>query len=215
MKSAIHLLVVEDDPFLGGMLTEVLSAAGYSVRLVNSAQQAMGVVSEVEIDIALLDVDLGSGPTGIDLALNLRARNPEIGLIFLTQIPEPRFAGYSSKAIPNRAAYILKSQITDPKILLEALEFATAGQIPKNLAKPSVVNPNLANLSNTQFAVLKLVAQGMSNSEIATERGTSERAVRALVSKIMDLLAIEDTSGDRRVKAALLYMRNASGSNLK
>lgn len=213
MKSAIHLLVVEDDPFLGGMLTEVLSAAGYSVRLANSAQQAMGVISEVDIDIALLDVDLGSGPTGIDLALNLRVRNPEIGLIFLTQIPEPRFAGYSSKAIPNRAAYILKSQITDPSILLEALEFASEGQSPKNLVESSGVNPSLEKLSNTQFAVLKLVAQGMSNAEIAIERGTTERAVRALVSKIMNLLGIEETSGDRRVKAALLYIRNATGSN--
>ena len=213
MKTSSQLLVVEDDPFLGGMLTEVLNAAGHQVRLASTAQDAMAAFAEVPCDIALLDIDLGSGPTGIDLAINLRSKNPSIGLIFLTQIPEPRFVGYNSKVIPKNASYLLKSQITDPKILLEALEWTAQGQYARQLNQPKVVNPRLAQLSNTQFAVLKLVAQGLSNAEIAEERGTSERAVRAVVSKVMEILGIEDVSGDRRVKAALLYMRNATGSN--
>ena len=213
MKTSSQLLVVEDDPFLGGMLTEVLNAAGHQVRLASTAQDAMAAFAEVPCDIALLDIDLGSGPTGIDLAINLRSKNPSIGLIFLTQVPEPRFVGYNSKVIPKNASYLLKSQITDPKILLEALEWTAQGQYARQLNQPKVVNPRLAQLSNTQFAVLKLVAQGLSNAEIAEERGTSERAVRAVVSKVMEILGIEDVSGDRRVKAALLYMRNATGSN--
>lgn len=213
MKPSSQLLVVEDDPFLGGMLTEVLNAAGYQVRLATTAQDAMAAFPEFPCDIALLDIDLGSGPTGIDLAINLRSKKPGIGLIFLTQIPEPRFVGYNSKVIPKNASYLLKSQITDPKILLEALEWTAQGQYARQLNQPKAVNPRLSQLSNTQFAVLKLVAQGLSNAEIAEERGTSERAVRAIVSKVMEILGIEDVSGDRRVKAALLYMRNATGSN--
>lgn len=211
MSSPAHVLIVEDDPLLRGLLAELLIGAGHDVRAVSNAPAAMAAVAEFDVRIALLDIDLGSGPSGIDLAHNLRNLHPDISLVFLTQYPDPRFAGLNSSGIPKNAGYVLKSQISDHRVLTQVIQDALGG-VDSTIRNPKT-NSALTKLSKTQLDVLKLVADGLTNEEIATLRGTSVRAVRGVVSRLAELLQVADTDGDRRVHLALAYIRYSMGFN--
>ena len=66
---AAGALVVDDDPFTRGMLSTAVTSLGWSpVRSAASVAEAMWVAQHGEPIVAVLDLDLGEGPTGIDLA---------------------------------------------------------------------------------------------------------------------------------------------------
>jgi len=215
MPAKFRVLLVEDETLLRGLLAEILSGAGYEVLATKDAIETSKKFPEFKPDVALIDIDLGSGPTGVDLAQNLRTLDPELGLIFLTQITEPRFAGLSGRLIPTNAGYLLKSEVSEPNVLFHAIEKARLGLPTHLVGKASKNSKSLDRLSNRQIEIVKLVAQGLSNSEIASFRGISERAVRALLARTFDALEMSEEEGDRRVKVAVLYLRAVTGSESK
>jgi CheY-like chemotaxis protein len=106
------VLVVEDDALLRSLIISKLEADGFVVQATDSAATARKIADDFDPDVALLDIELGNGPTGIDLALILRKSQPEIALVFLTHIPEPRVVGIDNRKIPKNAAYLAKDRIT-------------------------------------------------------------------------------------------------------
>ena len=94
MNNAIHLLVVEDERNVGETLSERLQAAGYRVRLADSAARARQAWRSEAPKLALLDVGLPDG-NGFALARELRAAAPQTAIIFLTAHgnPEERVRG--------------------------------------------------------------------------------------------------------------------------
>ena len=66
----------------------------------------------------------------------------------------------------------------------------------------------LGNLSRKQIGVLKMVSEGMTNSQIAEYRGTTIRAVEGIISRIFDGLGINPTAeGNARVEASRRYLQ--------
>lgn len=78
-----RLLLVEDDPSLGRMLSEYLELKGFSVQWVKTASDALGVVSREGLDLCLLDVSL-PGDDGFNLASRIKAVRPGLPFVFLT-----------------------------------------------------------------------------------------------------------------------------------
>ena len=63
-----RVLVVEDDHFVGSLLAEALRGQGFEVEHAVSAVDAKNLLKNFDPDAALIDVGLGSGPSGIDFA---------------------------------------------------------------------------------------------------------------------------------------------------
>lgn len=83
MDAPLHLLVVEDDPNLGALLTEYLEAKGYTVELQKDGQQGFNAYKRGGHDLLLLDVMMPV-KDGLTLAREIRNENKQVPIIFLT-----------------------------------------------------------------------------------------------------------------------------------
>jgi DNA-binding response OmpR family regulator len=84
--SALDILVVDDDEPLRDMLTRSFEREGHRVTAVPDGAQALARAAEQDFDVVLLDVALGAGPAGHDVARALRARRAVVPIIMLTAL---------------------------------------------------------------------------------------------------------------------------------
>ncbi len=203
----LRVLIVDDDPLVCALLAEVIRSLGYETKSALSAAEARKICQSFDADIAIIDVDLGAGPNGFDLANNLKVTNSAIAIIFLTNLIEPKLAGRSSKDLPAGHAYLLKSRMSDTSLLNQAIKVASRGQGGEFRDDLKAINP-LGDLSRSQMDVIRLVAQGKSNEQIAAERGTTVRAVRMILVRAFQSMGLDENLGpERRVLAAIKYLK--------
>jgi DNA-binding NarL/FixJ family response regulator len=204
------VLVVEDDRLTLGLLAETLTQAGFIVGAAASASEARRMWSMMDADAVVLDVDLGPGVNGFDLADAFRAQEPHLAVLFLSNLPDARFAGRNPASLPADAGYVRKDQLANSKALVIALDAVLRGSardIPHHDRDPE--RP-MAGLSHTQIEVLRMVALGMSNQQIAAERGTTVKAVHNVITRAMLLFGNENPEeGNARVVAAREFIRAA------
>ena len=84
--SALDILVVDDDEPLRDMLTRSFEREGHRVTAVPDGSEALARAAEQDFDVVLLDVALGPGPSGYDVARELRARRSIVPIIMLTAL---------------------------------------------------------------------------------------------------------------------------------
>ena len=204
-KYARHILVVEDEHLLRDLLARTLESLGFEVTTAANAADAKRAVKTADPDAMLVDIELGPGPTGLDLAEVIARQRPDIGIVFLTNMPDPRFSGKDSKAVLKNQAYMRKSAINSGSELIEAIEAVLKDSVTKEYRHDLASNRPLADLSQRQLATLKLVAEGKTNQQIAALRGTSVRAVEAMVSRIFQSLGLDSSSANPRVEAVAQY----------
>jgi DNA-binding response OmpR family regulator len=84
--SALEILLVDDDQPLREMLTRSFEREGHRVTAVADGESALDAAAERPYDIVLLDVALGAGPTGHDVARLLRGRRDVVPIIMLTAL---------------------------------------------------------------------------------------------------------------------------------
>jgi len=202
------VLVVEDESLLRGLIMTALESDGFVVRGAANAAEARSIADDFDPDVALLDIELGNGPSGIDLSMVLRKTNPEIALVFLTHIPEPRVVGIDNKAIPRNAAYLVKDRVAEPGMVKSAIEAALRDRVGREFRDDKRTH-QLSEVSRSQLEVLKLVALGRSNTEIAESRGTTVRAVENLVKRALEAAGINSGEGNTRVVAAREFIKVA------
>ena len=199
-----HVLLVEDEPLLRDLIAKSIEAHGFLVTTAANATDAKRAVKTVDPDAMVVDIELGPGPTGLDLAEVIAKQRPDIGIVFLTNLPDPRFGG-DGKAVTKNQAYIRKGAIESTGELLEALEAVLRDRVTKEYRHDLASNRPLSNLSQRQISTLKLVAEGKTNQQIADLRGTSTRAVESMLSRIFEALGIDPKSSNPRVEAASKY----------
>ena len=199
-----HVLLVEDEPLLRDLIAKSIEAQGFLVTTAANATDAKRAVKTVDPDAMVVDIELGPGPTGLDLAEVIAKQRPDIGIVFLTNLPDPRFGG-DGKAVTKNQAYIRKGAIESTGELLEALEAVLRDRVTKEYRHDLASNRPLSNLSQRQISTLKLVAEGKTNQQIADLRGTSTRAVESMLSRIFEALDIDPKSSNPRVEAASKY----------
>ncbi|MEY3129376.1 MAG: hypothetical protein RL405_696 [Actinomycetota bacterium] len=200
------LMVVEDNQFMRALITELLEKQGFEVQAVDTTSAAVKLAASFDPDAAILDVELGTGPNGFDLARILRESNPEIGLLFLTNIPEPKTIGVDNRSIPKDAAYLVKESVGNIELLLKAIKASLRGRVGAELRQDREVH-SLSNLSRSQLDLLHMAALGLSNTEIAQRRGTTVRAVENLFKRAIDAAGIEVGPGEHgRVLAVRKYI---------
>ena len=201
-------VVVDDEPLICNIIAEILRAEGWTVSEAADALSAITAIKVTNAELVIADIDLGIGPTGIDVVQRARAENPDIGVVFITNLADPRITGKGWDAIPTDASYIVKTEISSTTSLREAVTKALDGRT--SVARPTTTATPTDRLSNTQIAVLKLVSDGKSNDEIAAERGSTVRAVERLLARMMTAANI--TPGpSARVQRARLYWDQLNG----
>lgn len=198
-----HVVVVENEPLMRDLIGKTLEGAGFKVTTAANAADAKRVHLAIDPDAMVIDIELGPGPDGFDLAAALIAESPEISIVFLTNLPDPRLVGKDSKSIPKNAAYLRKSNLVDSNQLVDALNSVLKNEELDGLRHDLDGNRPLAELSIKQLGVLKQIADGLSNQQIAEARGTSVRAVEGIISRIFEALNIDvQEEGNSRVDAA-------------
>lgn len=192
MMSLASVLVVEDDTFSRTLISSSLRAAGLEVVFATgAANQALGAARSKQVDVALLDLDLGPGPTGFELAQVLRREVPRIGLIFLTSYSDPRLVGVKQQQVPAGSRFIKKGDLDDAnKLVALILQVKT-----RPLAAQNYAFGQENQLSESQLQLLKLVARGLSTKEIANQLGVSEKAIEASISRVHRLLDLKPAMG--------------------
>ncbi|MFM9135119.1 MAG: response regulator [bacterium] len=204
-----RVLVVEDEGFTSGLVCAALRGGGFEVRAAASAAEARREVEAFDPDAAVIDVGLGAGPSGVDLAHVLDRQSPGIALLLLTKLPDLRAAGYTEADLPTTCGLIRKEAVTDADLLVKAVEDALADQVQRMKGRGGESSP-LAALTPTQFAVLRLVAQGYTTPRIAELRGTTVSAVEKVLSGIYDALHLDREDGiSRRAEAMRIFIEYA------
>lgn len=203
------MLVVDDDRFTASLLVESLNAIGWSV--VGPAFDAAGALELVEslpsLDAALLDLDLGSGPDGIHVAVSLRSRFPDVGLVLLTAYRTPRLFRPERYEVPTGVRLVSKADVRDVALLDAELKAAIAAPHAIN---PGAMSPAITvdgvQLTDRQVTIMRLVADGLSNAAIAERVGIAEGSVEKAVSRLIVRLGLSaERNGNPRVLLARTY----------
>lgn len=209
-----RVLVVEDHAFTRTTVCGALRESGIDVVAdTGTAAEALDLAARHKPDAAVLDLDLGEGPNGADLAAELRDMFPAIGIVMLTSYADPRLTGRNVDHLPGAAVYLIKSDVADAGVVAEAIVSAArmAGD-PDLAGRPMLPGAaaGTANMTDAQVEVARLVAEGLTNAEIAARRGVGETAVERLIMRIAREMGIDATSaGNRRVLIAREFLRQA------
>lgn len=208
MTTPRRLLIVEDEPLVASLLREVLENAGFTVRTATSALEATQVARAFNPDVAVLDINLGTGTNGVDLAFILHNQFKGISLVLLTKHPDLRTAGFSETDVPAGCGFIRKDMISDSRRIVEAIE----NVIDQHTSEREDTDPArpLGNLTTAQIEVLRLVAQGFTDEEVARRRDTTVRSIERLLNGVYTELGIEiDGPINPRVEAVRRFIAAA------
>ena len=171
---------------------------------VGSAREAIRELSEVDVDVLIADIHLGSELSGADVARVAEEHNPDIGVVYLTSYEDPRLAhGGAPVLLVKNSVYLVKQSIESGTELAEAIETVRNN---KGGGLPTPATP-LAKLTDRQMQTLALLAEGLSNKEIARKRGITEQSVAISINRISKALGVsQHLDRNQRVHLARVYL---------
>ena len=209
---AYRVLIVENDPLLCQTLAAALREWGVDVvGAVGGAHEATQLAAEQPCDVLLTDLELGRGPNGIVLAHALRRKQPDLGIVVLTSYADPRLVGAKLSQLPAGAEYVVKQAVEDLDVIRRAVA-RVALRGGEEGGRIAIDSP----LTDAQVEIMRLVAEGLSNAEIARRRFNTEKSVEVSVSRILRQLGIEpDRSRNPRVEIARAYFEMSGADALE
>jgi DNA-binding NarL/FixJ family response regulator len=201
-------LVVEDEGLLRGLVAAELARSGFTVETAADGASALVIAETFDPDAIVMDVDLGRGPSGFDIAMVLAQRSPGLGVVFLTNLAAPEAAQVRASELPRGSAFLRKTTVGEPGMIAAALEAVLCdAPLPRAFRHDLATGNALRSLSRTQVEVLDLIAEGLSNQEIADRRASSLRAVERLINRTFTALGLaEHSAGNPRVLAVRAYL---------
>jgi len=205
--SAIRVVLVEDHALTRAGLRAALEAGSFAV----AAEAGDGIEGQAAIlrekpDVAVVDLGL-PGADGIAVTRAVKAAAPEIGVVIVTmhELDEEVLAALAAGA----DAYCVKS--SDAAIVLDAVRAVAAGgayfdpriaHVVLRRFSPTAVPPAASPLTPRELDVLKLIADGVGNAEIATRLHLGLGTVKGHVRDILEKLSASD-----RAHAAVTALR--------
>ena len=200
------ILIVEDEKLFSALLKDVLERENFDVRIAKNVPEAKKALATFDPDLVLLDVSLGEGPPGTQLAYYIDKKHPGTAIIFLTKHPDLLTAGINPTMLPPDCGFLRKDLVSDSAYLIDSINQVLSNKADQ--VRHGFTNDSpFARLTPIQLDVLRLVAQGLTNQAIAEERGISLRAVEKNLTAIFTTFGL-DASADtnNRVQAALMYV---------
>lgn len=151
-------------------------------------------ITENEVDILILDINL-PGKSGLDILKQLKMFKPDLHVLMLSMYPEEQFAERTLKA--GASGYLTKETATDD--LIKAIRKVAKGgkYISPQLAEKLIFKKDTEydlpyeSLSDREFQVLKLMARGKSQIDIAGELNLSTSTINTYRSRILQKLGLK------------------------
>lgn len=205
----IRVLIVDDHAIVRKGIRALLSESGGFEVIGEAAdgQEAVAAAVESRPDVILMDL-LMPGMDGIEATLRITAQRPDARILVLTSFAADNKLFPAIKA--GALGYLLKD--SSPEDLLRAIRQVHRGEpalhptiarkLLQEIAQPVDLQPAPEALTGRELAVLRLIAQGLSNQEIADQIAVSEPTVRTHVSRILSKLHLAS-----RTQAALYAVR--------
>jgi len=206
----IKVFIVDDHTVVRKGLKALLAAKKYEIDVVGDAEsgdQAIPIVNQLEPDVILMDLEM-PGMSGIETIKEIKKLQPDSRILVLTSFAEDKKVFDALHA--GAYGYLLKD--TSPDELVETIRsvYSEKLTLPKEFshvlldkkAENSEVPASQSGLTQRELDVLKCIAQGMSNKQIAQELTISTATTRTHVSKIMQKLNLEN-----RTQAALFALK--------
>jgi DNA-binding NarL/FixJ family response regulator len=215
----IRVAVGEDEPIVREGIVHVLDEGGFDV--VATAADANDLVRKVRVhrpDVVVTDIQMPPDRTddGLRAALEIRAAEPEIGVVVLSQFLEDRYAFDLVAEGAQGVGYLLKEKVGDLRLFTDAVRRVAGGGsaldpdvVARLVGRKRRAGP-IDKLTNRERDVLALIAEGRSNAGVAEELVVTVAAVERHVTNIFDKLDLRQSADQhRRVLAVLKYLQQA------
>ncbi len=204
----MNIIIVDDDKLVSLSLKTILEAQADITVLAmgTNGQEAIALFDAHKPDVLLMDIRMDE-MNGLDAAREIMIRHPDAKILLLTTFSDDE---YIIKAIQFGAkGYILKQAF---ETIAPAIHAVYNGQtvfgeeimnkIPTLIKKSDSANYQEYGLSEKEFEIIRLVADGLNNKEIAAELFFGEGTVRNYISTILEKLELRD-----RTQLACFYYK--------
>jgi DNA-binding NarL/FixJ family response regulator len=214
----LRVVVGEDELFVREGIVRILEHAGLDV--VGVAADADDLVRKAGAhhpDIVITDIEMPPGMTddGLRAAQQIRAAQPAVGVLVLSQYLEGRYALELVGDRAEGAGYLLKDRVGDPSLFIDGVRRVARGgsaldpAVVQRMVRRSRQGGPLDGFTPREREVLALMAEGRSNQGIADELVVTPPAIERHVTSIFSKLGVHQAPGDhRRVLAVLKYLRS-------
>lgn len=205
----MNIVIVDDDSLVSISLKTILEASGQITVLDvgKNGLEAIDLYKKHQPDILLMDIRMDT-MTGLEAAQHILKENPAARILFLTTFSDDE---YIIQALHIGAkGYILKQDFDS---LLPALTAVINGQsvfgneiigkLPSLISKSHSYNYSSHNITDKELELIELIADGLSNREIAEKLFLGEGTIRNYLSTILEKLELRD-----RTQLAVFYYQN-------
>lgn len=205
----MNIIIVDDDKLVVNSLKTILEAEG---KIQVSAMgydggQAVELYDRFRPDVLLMDIQM-KGMTGLEAAEKILERYHDARVLFLTTFSDDE---YIAKALQVGAkGYILKQDFEGIAPALEAVyrgqtvfDGQVVDRLPGLMQKEEHFDYEKAGITEKEYEIIELVAQGLSNREISEKTFLSEGTIRNYLSGILNKLELRD-----RTQLAVFFYRN-------
>lgn len=176
----------------------------------SNAEEALERIPQTRPDVAVLDVRLGDGPSGIEVCRDIRSSHPEVACIMLTSFADDEamfaslMAGASGFVLKQIRGSELVSAIKKVAGGQSLLDRAATARVLEQLRKQAEEEDPFADLTPQERRILELIAEGLTNRQIGEAMFLAEKTVKNYVSHVLAKLGMA-----RRSEAAAYAARLA------
>jgi len=205
----IRVFLLDDHEIVRRGVRELLESTGTMtvVGEAGTAEEAYGRIPATSPDVAILDVRLPDG-SGVEVCREIRSRHPEIQCLMLTSYSDDE--ALFDAIVAGAAGYVLKQIKTND--LVDAVTRVAAGEslldpqltakVLDRLRSGPEEDERLKHLTDQERRILSLLADGLTNRQIADEMFLAEKTVKNYVSNLLAKMGMS-----RRTEAAVYAVR--------
>lgn len=212
-QEKIKIIIIDDHPLVREGLRKILDMEE-ELKVIDEAGDGQGAINltrRLKPDVILMDINM-PGTNGIEATRVIKRELPSVGIIALTIHEEEEYVLELVRA--GVSGYVLKD--IAPAKLIETIKIVAKGH---SVIDPSITNKifgeisrlsrhrrmreDWENLTEREMDVLKLMAKGFSNKEIAQDLTISEKTVKNHITNIFRKLQVED-----RTQAVLFAIKH-------
>ncbi len=195
-----RILLVDDHPIVRQGIKQVLSGAFHPALVgeAATAEEGMIEIRNTDWDVMVLDISL-PGASGLDLLKDLRRERPTLPVLVLSMHPPDQFARRAMNA--GASGYLTKD--SPPTELVKAVGEVMAG---RRYVNPAVIEEMAMNLqpardqrphevlSDREYQVLRMIASGLTVSQVATRLSLSVKTVSTYRARVLEKMNMKTTA---------------------